>query len=39
MNNKNKELLKSFIIGSSFVSFSTLFIVVVYLLNDTNKEY
>ena len=31
MNNINRELLKSFIIGSSFISFSILFIVVVYL--------
>ena len=29
--NINRELLKSFIIGSSFVSFSILFMVVIYL--------
>ena len=36
MNETNKELLKSFIIGSSIPSFIILFIVVIYLF--MNKE-
>ena len=39
MNNTNRELLKSFIIGSSFVSFSILFIVVVYLFKKKEATF